>query len=76
MPSLKYFINKSVVLRQYREACKLAYEFEDPATRRDILAMMQSEFKPFMKYSRAYEASDAVQTDVDYLLAKTRQRMN
>jgi hypothetical protein len=33
LPALKYFINKSVVLAQYREALKLSQEFEDLDTR-------------------------------------------
>ena len=76
MPHFKYFINRSVILQQYREALKLAYQFEDKSTRDSVLDMMKDEFAPFKKFSKAYQPSQDVQTNVDYLLAKTRQRIN
>lgn len=71
-PHLKYFINRSVILQQYREACKLAYKFQDPHMREDILGMMRDEFEGFRKFNKAFQPDEEVQTSVDYQLAKTR----
>ena len=54
MPCLKYFVNRSVVLQQYREAFKVAISIKDPQTRAFAEEMMRDEFEPFRKYRRAY----------------------
>jgi hypothetical protein len=54
MPCFKYFINRSVILQQYREGCKIAYDFEDPSMRESVLEMMKDEFQPFRKHAKAF----------------------
>ena len=61
LPCFKYFINKTVCLQQYREALKLCYKFSDNDTREHMLDMMKHE---------------EVQANIDYIMAKTRQRIN
>jgi hypothetical protein len=76
MPCLKYFVNRSVVLQQYREAFKVAISIKDPQTRAFAEEMMRDEFEPFRKYRRVYQQDAEVQANIDYYLAKTRQRIN
>ena len=60
-PSFKYFINRSTVLKVYRESLQLCRKgFSDPQTSQDMKEMIQHEFEPFRKYKGATEASEAV----------------
>jgi len=76
LPCLKYFINRSVCLQQYREALKLAKEFNDPDLKMHIQETMQHEFRPLKKFVGFTQQDDQVQADIDYVLAKCRQRIN
>jgi len=38
--------------------------------------LIRYEFEPFRKYSGFTKQSEKVQTDIDYCLAKCRQRIN
>ena len=38
--------------------------------------LIRHEFEPFRKFRGQTQASESVQTDIDYLLAKCRQRIN
>jgi len=76
MPAFKYFINRSTVLGVYREALLLTREFSDPDMRSDMAELIRYEFEPFRKYSGMTQQDDDVQEQIDYLLAKARQRIN
>ena len=77
MACFKYFINKSTVLGVYREALQLCSKgFSDPSMRQDMKELMRYEFEPFRKYSGYTQQSEKVQEDIDYCLAKCRQRIN
>ena len=75
-PCFKYFINRSVVRQQYREALQLANSFKDPGQRESATELMRYELDAFRKHRHSYEQSQEVQDDIDYLLAKTRQRIS
>ena len=76
MPCLKYFVNKSVILAQYREALQICYKCEDKDTRAYMIEMMRDEFNPLLQYKSKTQKDEEVQASIDYILAKTRQRMN
>lgn len=60
MPCFKYFINKSVCLKQYREAIQLCYRFKDPELRESMIVLMRDEFEPLRKYRTALDKDDHV----------------
>ena len=77
MPAFKYFINKSTVLQVYREALQLCNKgFSDRQMGIDMKELIRYEFEPFRKYRGKTQASEEVQVDIDYILAKCRQRIN
>jgi hypothetical protein len=55
MPCFKYFINKTTVLQQYREALKQANTVIDPDLRVEMQQFMRDEFAPFRKFRTCYE---------------------
>jgi hypothetical protein len=63
-------------LQQYREALLLAKEFDDPDMKEHIRDTMQHEFRPLKKFIGATQQDEKVQADIDYILAKCRQRIN
>jgi hypothetical protein len=44
--------------------------------REHMIGMMRDDFAPLRKFSKAYDQDEQVQIDIDYILAKTRQRIN
>jgi len=76
LPCFKYFINRSVCLQQYREALKLAKDFDDLDMKIHIRDTMRHEFLPLKKFIGATQQDEQVQSDIDYILAKCRQRIN
>lgn len=55
MPCFKYFINKTTVLQQYREALKQANTVIDPDLRVEMQQFMRDEFAPFRKFRTCYK---------------------
>jgi translation elongation factor EF-Ts len=76
MPCFKYFINKTTVLLQYREALQQAKTISDPMLREEMKQFMRDEFAPFRKFRTVSDQNQKVQDDIDYLLAKARQRIS
>jgi hypothetical protein len=60
LPCLKYFVNRSVCLQQYREALQLCYTFEDKDTREYTIDMMRHEFEPLRKYRQSFQQDEEV----------------
>ena len=50
--------------------------FSDAQMSNDMKELIKYEFEAFRKYRGSTQASEQVQTDIDYLLAKVRQRIN
>ena len=71
---MKYFITRSTILSVYRESLQLAYKAPDASMKHEILQMMKDEFRPF-KIAREQNKMMS-QEDIDYNLAKIRQRIN
>ena len=65
------------MLGVYREALQMCNKgFSDAQMSNDMKELIKYEFEAFRKYRGSTQASEQVQTDIDYLLAKVRQRIN